>query len=180
MSQLKDLLIASLLKTADNRFFMPNQVLKSLMTESNIKKTLLESGINPEDIPSALVEAMGPGMKCFAILVRIGHPSLFVQFIENGVLDQYLPIDKTGHGVFAEFVANEVPPEFLIVQYEYLAPLFTKNQIHRRLPDQILLPFLEDSPIGSGGFGTIYKVSLSSRHQGLVPNPSGDVGTLIA
>ena len=149
------------------------------MTESNIKMALLESEINPEDIPSALAEAMGPGMKCFAILVRIGSPRLFIQFIENGVLDQYLPIDKTGHGIFAEFIASEVPPEFFIAQYEYLAPRFTKNQIQRRLPDQILLPFLKDSRIDSGGFGTIYKVSLSSKHQGLVLNPSGDVGTLI-
>ena len=180
MSQLKDLLIDGLLKTADNRFFMPDQTLKSLMTELNIKKTLLESGTNPEDIPSAWAEAKGPGMKCFAILVRIGHPRLFVQFIENGVLDQYLPIDKTGHGAFAEFIANEVPSEFFIVQYEYLAPLFTKNQIQKRLPDQFPLPFLKESQIYSGGYGTIYKVSLSSKHQGLVPNPSGDVGTLIA
>ncbi|KAF8424186.1 kinase-like domain-containing protein [Tirmania nivea] len=174
MNQLKDLLIDGLIRTADNRFFMPDQTLKSLMTESNIKRTLLERGINPEDIPSALAEAMGPGMKCFAILVRIGFPRLFIQFIENGVLDQYLPIENTGHGVFADFIANEVPSEFFIVQYEYLAPLFTKNQIQRRLPDQIILPFIKDSRIDSGGFGTIHKVSLSSKHQRLVPNPSED------
>lgn len=45
-------------------------------------------------------------------------------------------------------------------QYEYIAPSFQRKLTHRILDNRLRLPFKTKKPIGEGGFGDVYKVTL--------------------
>ncbi|OCK98959.1 kinase-like protein [Cenococcum geophilum 1.58] len=81
-------------------------------------------------------------------------------FLERCVMDSALPL--------SEAKLSEMIPEsashFQKLQWEYI-PFKFREHFHSALEPQRILPFIHDKQFSSGGFSTVYKVTMHSLYQ---------------
>jgi hypothetical protein len=55
---------------------------------------------------------------------------------------------------------EDLASKFEETQWEFAVPSFPRNSSHRLLHKFTRLPFTEERPVGEGGFGVVYKITL--------------------
>lgn len=99
--------------------------------------------------------------KIFSILVQVRQPELIVNFLYRKEHDSRLPL--------APEALRDISPalndtKFAKYQEEYLAPIFSRGDLHHELSPGSVLPFMEDEYLNAGGFGKVFAVVLDHQH----------------
>lgn len=182
----------------ERKGFFPQHTFTALVDEQTVANELhrCRNGFDPGTIRALSQKICGPRSfrKIFTLLVLTYNLSDIQLFIDDNVTDEDLPLRKVPHEgsntfqlarrgdvdrpaqplrCFDEWCALAIRI-FEEWQWTMLAPFLDlgkqKNARHFIFPDQILLPFTEDSRYAAdakaiqGGFGTIFKVNIHSEH----------------
>jgi hypothetical protein len=90
-----------------------------------------------------------------------------MSFIEHNALDSQLPLEIT----WAEKIAENVGWDFAQnAQWEFLPRTLTKEMsgYHSSFRKEEILPFIDESRLGEGSFGEIFRVSVFPSLQTIV------------
>ena len=117
-----------------------------------------------ETTKSIVLEAAS---KVFAILVDLELETRLTDFIEHDLLDKDLPASKDRLGEILQRTIEV--SSFAEIQWEYVAYRIRKAPYHKTIQESTILPYLEQTKIGGGGFSKVYKVIIHPRHQDLYP-----------
>lgn len=152
--------------STSNRWFVPESSLKTILTASAVEKALEELKCEREDrIP--LAEAIRTeGIVTFAILIWMHAADAIVEFWRHATLDRSLPLHEDD--------ANLRLPEYGTTfarrdQWEFLPHVFRRNTPYQEIDARRILPFIRyreiPEPLGSGGFGTVFREEICSTLQ---------------
>lgn len=107
------------------------------------------------------------GRKTFAALILIREEKKMNAFLEHYLqsdsqkIDSRLPFSKSE---LETILSLDEASEFDEHQWEFIAPVFTHRLLHRNIPSNFNLPFVESRMIGGGGFGDVYEVVIAAGH----------------
>ncbi|KAG8528202.1 uncharacterized protein KY384_007119 [Bacidia gigantensis] len=138
----------------------------NLLKPEIVQGVLEDQGIEKEQLQGLADNIVKGKRAIFSILVCIREVPSICKFVEGDRFDdqdQKLPYDLEDlHPIFSTSLSKE----FYDQQWEFIAPIFSKNTLPRVLDKQIILPFKkEEGPISCGGFGDIYKIQLHDSQQ---------------
>ncbi|EPS45912.1 hypothetical protein H072_98 [Dactylellina haptotyla CBS 200.50] len=153
------------------RKFIPIQLLYNLLTEEEISK-VVDRLFELERIPfyhkrDILNWIIPKGIRIFGILILLrDQEHLISKFMENdnfqgSGIDDKLPLTKE----LLERIVTDIADQFYDTQWAFIAPVWSKNVIHRELPPEIIFPFTFNKQIDAGGFGDIFEIRLHPDHQ---------------
>jgi hypothetical protein len=176
-------------------FFIPNNELERMITQENIKTELQRILVyeNPRDCEKTASSIVHQARKIFATLVLLGRPAFIQPLLDEGLTDEHLPLSRiettdnvhgslrfnyslrtcSGRPVKALRIwESHAIEEFLRVQWMFLAPVFDFGEEikHYDLPDNCVLPFIEDEErtnAKSGGYSEVWGVRIHPAHQNL-------------
>lgn len=154
----------------EKKFFVPWAALVELLSRGNIRAVLKEciEITHLYKIDELLdIISNGGGLRVFAILLVIQRPHLIKKLVEklrleNHHLDSNLPFDP--ETLFSITEDAEASHQFADRQWEFIAPVFRKDQSYRSFCNRTVLPFTEQEELGRGAFGRIYKVTIPASH----------------
>ncbi|EWC46540.1 hypothetical protein DRE_04263 [Drechslerella stenobrocha 248] len=155
--------------TALEEQFIEYESLHELLTEEAIENALKSTTIESYRRGNIKEAILSNGRRTFAILISIKRPELIYECIKYDRLDNKLPFSSedlasiSGDTVSPSDEAGEWVKQFDEQQYAFSAPLFQRGATHRVFGDRIRLPFKSKECIGGGGFGTVYKITLSEK-----------------
>ena len=151
-----------------SKFFVPHQSLYNLLTRSVVLKSIQDCGGVPwYSVERTVDKIMAGARRIFAILVMLHREEKHIlSFIEHdhfqgSPLDSKLPLSRT----VLDAIVPHIASAFFERQWEFSAPVFSKDVDHRFLDDFAVLPFVKDRRIDEGGFGTIFEIALHPDHQ---------------
>lgn len=161
-----------------DRSFIPQQLLYKLLTRDIVSIAIQNlaqiPGYRVRDIVDKIMKG---GRKVFAILVLLkGEEARILDFMkhdqfQHSPLDFKLPFSMETLGG----IIPEIAEEFYRMQWDFVAPVFSRGVVHRELHERTKLPFAQDILIGDGGFGVVYEIELHPDHQILPFIPNEDV-----
>ena len=166
----------------EQKFFIPLNALEDLLPESKVAMlihALYENGnIEVWQQPELIRIVTDNGLRVFATLLSFSQPELIQKFKEtdhfaHSQLDSKLPLSKDSLGIILQ--NDKLSARFYKHQWRFLAPLFRANQSHRKLEDNVILPFTKCERLREGGFGEVHKMTMAAPYQGLVPEKRGEV-----
>lgn len=168
MEELKNLITDLRRQNVECRWFVPHQALYELMTETIVQKAIYDTKIEYYHIREIVQAVVNGGHKIFAILILIGQPESILKFVEDdhlqgSHLDHKLPfqLDK-----LQKLLSNlSAAKQFHEKQWEFTAPIFTGSVLPRVLEKEVILPFVESSEVGEGGFGVVHLIKVEPSHQ---------------
>ncbi|KAF2110564.1 kinase-like domain-containing protein [Lophiotrema nucula] len=147
-----------------SRFFVPNGALDSLLTLDTVQGVLAERSFSvpPHKIQNTAQTIVDEAKKIFAILIDTKAEGSLGQFIESDTLDKCLPVEVT---LLQKLLPEADVQEVLLRQWEYMAYNFRRGPYQRQVRTEVVLPYLEQTKIGSGGFSTVYEIMVHTSHQ---------------
>lgn len=156
-----------------SKSFVPEGYLRENVTVNDIVSIISDEVFEvPQHKRGSTADAIFEDfLKVFSILIDINSPQKLSSFIESDVLDQRLPLDE-------ELLKTLLPQawaNFKSLQWEYLAYRFRKGQYQIKLGPERVLPFVDQEDLGSGGYSTVYKVTIHPTHQALIPEAKNQV-----
>lgn len=98
------------------------------------------------------------GLRIFCILIVIDHVDQIIDFLAHKAMDDRLPVRTVGE--LCEIAPDLDHEQFMAVQWQFVPWVFENHSIHVILPDNIVLPFLEEELIAEGAGGTVSKISI--------------------
>jgi hypothetical protein len=146
-------------------FFFPTSALCDALTPARIHEVIKYNQDVEEhqrNLHVSLILEKLP--KIFCILLYDCNERHFTDFLYHQEYDSRLPFtdEKTLH-----FLNGSVREKFMDRQWEFIPVLLKRHELHRRLRDREVLPFLEDEHLSNGGYGQVYKVKVCQSHQQL-------------
>jgi len=152
----------------DLRPFVPQDDLYSLLTLPVVSSTLEYNGVDKGRLGDLAQIVHQGARKVFAVLVilnQVQHISVLVGHDQFQDLDQQLPFDSDK--IKRKGISASMASDFYDQQWQFLAPVFSKTLLPRELVDLTPLPIIERDKIGSGSFGTVYKIRIHTSHHNL-------------
>ena len=178
-----------IVKNYNQRSFIPDSKLVSIVTSTDVDECLREAGISPASLRAEVKHAIeNGGQKTFAILAMLQFQpvKLIVSFLRNDQLlkqglDSKLPFEHS-NDLLSILGDESIAKQFFETQWATTSPLFREDLSHRELHYRTVLPFIRNKERGQGGFGTVYEVTLDQAHHGFsVPLAAhGKVRALLA
>lgn len=149
-------------KNTDGKWFIPEGSLVSRLSHEVIQNLIQ----NHCDIESYAVQentrAIEIGArKVFAILVLIREAGKIATFREHRLLDARLPFSESD---LLMVLNADLASEFAKQQWDFIAPIFSRQYLHHRLHKESRLPFIESRVIGGGGFGHVCEIVIPAGH----------------
>ena len=166
----------------EQKFFVPLDALKLLLTKSRVTTLILALSENKQvevwQQPELIRTILDNGLRVFATLLSFSRPDLIQKFLEtdhfaHSQLDSRLPISKDS--LLLILADEKLSTRFHKHQWRFLAPFFRADQSHRELQDNVILPFTKCERLGEGGFGEVHKMTMAPSYQGLVPERTSEV-----
>lgn len=152
-------------------FFIPNGYIQQHITGEVVRQILEAVDIAKQHLGEALEFILEKARNTFAILVLIKEVPRIIRFIEidfrASTIDDRLPLSfEELRTLFPSSPSSPsvVAKEFYEKQRELTAPVFSESHLCRRLPDDTILPFVKETKIGEGAFGTVSKVEVEDSH----------------
>jgi hypothetical protein len=99
--------------------------------------------------------------RILCMLVQLGHEGWLSDLVERRISDGKLPVSKQE----LQDLLPEFHEPFYRLQWSYCALYLSRDDFEQRLPPEVVLPFLYEEEIGSGGFGVVYKVKVHKDYQ---------------
>ena len=166
----------------ENRSFIPLGALKDLLPASKVA-TLIRALSENKDVevwqqPELIHIIVDNGLRVFATLLSFLQPELIGKFKEtdhaaHSQLDSRLPLSQDS--LLLILGDEKLSNRFYKHQWRFLAPFFRADQSHRKLQDNVILPFTNCERLGEGSFGEVHKMTMAASYQGLVPEGTGQV-----
>ena len=164
----------------EDRCFIPQKALYNLLTREELRNVLINcNGILPYHVDDLAEIVFRGARRIFAILVLLkGEEKLISDFVRSdgfqlSALDHKLPFSKE---TLSEIVPPETIDDFYSVQWEFIAPIFSKGILHRVLDPRTRLPFLFHHDTGKeGGFGHIYELEIHPENHRFSVTPGNSV-----
>ena len=158
---------------SNSKTFVPEGYLREHLTLNDITSLLSDTIF---DIPqhkqeSTAITVYEEALKILSILVDLNWQQKLSSFIEGNVLDSSLPLDDPP----LRSLIPEAWTSFKALQWEYLAYRFRKGQYRIKLQQELILPYIEQTPLGEGGFSKVSKVLIHFAHQNLLPDVNRQV-----
>ena len=177
MEHLREQLLGLRVENNASRYFVPNGELEKITTKDMVRTIIRSCNLDECDRPEILDVIFTGAQKILGILILIDKPHLITKFIEKdnyraSQLDSWLPLSKST----LEPIIHKSTQDFWEKQWEFLAPTFSNQQVHRSLDKEIILPFISKEYIDEGGFGDVYKIEVHPSH---VSGSSGDLNTVL-
>lgn len=155
-----------------NDFYKLEKVLEILQcacdTCENDRKYFPKS-IGAAGFGQKVVEA---GVKLFALLVHIRHPALILGFAQrsNNAIEQ--PSNISNHDLEDKYWAKferKAPDDFRALarefqSYKHQFDAVVLDDIYQDLERDAILPFANEKLIGSGSYGSVYKIDIPFSH----------------
>jgi hypothetical protein len=168
ISELRTQIWNSRVENAENRHFVPQGKLESILTPANVREAIRQSGIEPHELTRTTEIILRRAPRIFAILLRIHEVRQILTFIANDQLqreglDQCLPFRPGA----LDFLPSEIAEQFCETQWEFAAPVFSCQFQHRILDPSTIMPFTSSKFIGKGAFGHVHEVELHPQHHEL-------------
>jgi hypothetical protein len=169
MEPIEDRILDLQIKNFESVYFIPAERLEQVLTESVIRDVVTKCGVDVQKRAETISIIQSGAKKIFAILILMRREILIRYFIEHDQfqtekLDAKLPLSES----WLQSLIGERPAKlFCQKQWIFIAPYFRYDLSHRALADDAILPFTSSCCIGSGGFGTVYEVTLDPIHQGV-------------
>jgi len=117
--------------------------------------------------------------RVFAILVLAEGVHHIKDFVDKGLCDESLPMDEAA---MPDFETTDCKLNFIQIQRKF-PPVFEKSK-HLELPDDTILPFLDQSYLDNGSFGMVYKVTVAEgclpdfgSVRAIIPSPKPSANT---
>ena len=162
------------LENSKARSFFPRGSVDAIVTLECIKAILCEFHV----CELQLVEELAINIKrnkttVFTILTSIRRTEHILDFVytdqyadEPAHADHRLPLNLSSlEYILQPPSSNVVAREFFDKQWEFIAPVFSRNTLARRLDRYTVLPFLIEEVLDSGGFGVVHKVTIHDAHR---------------
>ena len=154
-------------KNVDDHHFVPEDQLNDLMSTGTVA-TLL-SKISPAyRVPEITDFVLQRATKIFSVLILISEVEQVTRFIEHDQfgthrVDHQLPFMEIRLTEIFEdrFVASK----FYDNQWQFIAVTFSGQVTPRNLEKRTVLPFLSQSYISTGGFGSVWKVKIHPSYK---------------
>jgi hypothetical protein len=146
-------------------FFYPPHAVGKLLTSEAIRTSISSIPSLREgqlDLFTSLIQENNP--RTFAILLINGDQVQILEFLYRRLTDDRIPYAEES----LYFLPKAKARQFVQRQWEFIPVILAKGEIHRKIQDDEILPFLDDECSGKGGFGTVYKVKLCPPCQSLV------------
>ncbi|KAK6338057.1 hypothetical protein TWF696_001529 [Orbilia brochopaga] len=159
----------------DDGHFIEFTSLDNLLTDDVIETALQDTSIESFRREGIKKVILAGGKQTFATLISVGRPELIYNCIEHydtgkDRLDSKLPLSVTDiDNIFGAKAREpggkleEWAKQLEEDQYEYIPLSFQRGATHRVLRDRVRLPFKSKQRLGGGGFGIVYKVTLSDN-----------------
>ena len=154
-------------ENAYGRHFVPYGDLLNLMSRENVQKVLEDSTIERHSIDETTKTITKRAVRIFSILVLIGQPECILTFIKADGHRQLCIDDRLPFNL--DILRDNFPDDIMARRFhekqkEFIVPIFDRSALPRDFNGDTILPFLEDHPIGSGGFGNVFKIKISPSH----------------
>jgi hypothetical protein len=167
---LRDTIMLARKRTAHNQWFVPEKRLRQILNREAVSRQIEACEVPHHNRQECVELILANATSLFGILVCLRQEALIMEFISNGLFDKKLPLGED------EVEGINVHDEFFILQPAFTSPVFSRTSIILNLKDECILPFLEDSKMGGGGYGNSFHVSLDPLHQKLeTPAKDGSV-----
>lgn len=157
-------LAASRTRTISGQHFISQLKLKAIFTVDSLAKCIEELQIDDAYRIGLKEYVVNDATTLFAILVWMQKPNAVVEFREHAIKDRNLPLDveraRKIDSNFGKTFAEEI-------QWEFLPYKFRKTMCdsHVQIHDTVILPFIEEVSLTSGGSGDITKVRILASQQ---------------
>lgn len=159
-------------ENTQGQHFASDQDLQQLITRQAVLDALFDKDISKDcrleayHIDHAVDVVVRGAHKIFAILVIIRQTKYIRNFVESDhfkeALDHGLPFQE---GALKSFFPTQVTArEFFEQQWHFTAPVFSDSVFHRVFSNKTIMPYLEEELLGSGGFGSVYRIKVSPSH----------------
>lgn len=160
----------------EGRYFVPYQTLCQLLTEHVIFEVLRSAAVPQHEIDEILNVIVQYGRRVFATLALLGYESLFSKFIQADQFQEQFPDHRLPYSEASliTIIPKTVAVDFEEKQWQFIAPIFSKKNIHRFLALNTILPFIKNKELGEGGFGTVFEIEVHPEHQNL-PTKNSDI-----
>lgn len=157
------------------RRFLPNGSVEQILTLETLRSALSDPSfrIEPYKRDDTAHTIVTEARKVFAILIDLELEGELGQFIENEVLDKELPVEENR---LADILGIAETKGFVLHQWEYLAYDFRKGPYQRKIRPEILLPYLKEEHLGSGGYSEVSEILVHPAHQNFSQKSSENVG----
>jgi hypothetical protein len=143
--------------------FVPEADLFSLLSRGTITNALADSKFQLEHHQRGPVadEVVDGARKIFAILVELRLEDKLKKCLEKCLTDSSLPVleEKRLGELFPESATH-----FEKLQWEYV-PLKFREGAHKDLESGRILPYVKNTKITSGGFSTIFNITIHPSYQ---------------
>lgn len=147
-----------------NRFYTRLD-LASIITDARIRDILSQlPGLNERDVRTYATLIMDTAFLIFAILLSNGHELFILRFVFRRDNDNRIPFSEPS----LDYLPPEVCESFVNKQWQFSPVVFDTNEPHRDLDSNAVLPIMSETCVGTGGFGTVWKISLDARCQRLL------------
>ncbi|KAI9744317.1 MAG: hypothetical protein M1818_002469 [Claussenomyces sp. TS43310] len=160
-------------ENADSKKFVPERELHDVMSREVVAEVVAEfiPSYHSEEVVDFIVHG---ARKVFGVLILINNIGHINHFIRNDQLqtrhiDYLLPFTKAR---LQEILDDEyVTDLFYEKQWEFSVPVFSGRIMPRALARQTILPYLSESYVAVGGYGSVRKICIHPSHR---PQGFGD------
>lgn len=148
----------------ERRFFIPRNDLYAELTLDVVHDILKVENIEKESLDELTRSIVQGKRAVLGILVCIRSVKSILEFVKvDGFQNQPMHLDhrlpfSAEH--LKKILPISVAEEFHEKQWEFVAPTFSRNTLPRCLEEDVVLPIVQETLIGHGGFGTVYRTLL--------------------
>ncbi|KAK9423247.1 putative Protein kinase domain-containing protein [Seiridium unicorne] len=158
---------------SDSRKFVPERELHDITPRDVVRSVLADvtPSYHCDEVADFIVQG---ARKVFGILVLISYVGHINHFIRNDQLqsrhvDSLLPFSKDQ---LQKILDDEYTAElFYEKQWEFSVPVFSGRIMPRTLMRETILPYLSETPLAVGGYGSVRKIRIHPSHR---PQGFGD------
>ena len=167
VAQLRRQIISLRVKNAEFKHFVPEESLASVVTQERVAQIV--SQLIPLESKDEVIKFIVNGArKVFSILILIDYVRHISPFItrdqmQRRPIDNLLPL----HTNALENILDDkiVVDQFYEKQWEFCAPVFSREIVPRALDVPTVLPYLSDTPLASGAYGVVHKITIHYCHR---------------
>lgn len=154
-------------RAANGQYFVPSVELKNVLT-----RELVVGALDHDEIPEhrrhhTATKIVEDGIRTFAILLLVQQEHLVSHFIECDELDSKLPLSANQVQRISPFVSDRFHIE---IQWEFIPYFFQRGMHHRKLRDEIILPYIHEERLAEGAGGEIFRCSISANQHMFDPD----------
>lgn len=167
VAQLRRRILTLRVENVEFKHFVPEERLASVVTKERVAQIV--SQLVPLESKNEVIRFIINGArKVFSILILIDYVCHISRFITRDQM-QRRPIDNL-LPLHTNALRNTLDDEIVVTQFyekqwEFCAPVFSREIMPRALEVPTVLPYLSDTLLASGASGIVHKITIHHSHR---------------